>query len=195
VSRHSWKRSGNWAGPKAATYGLTSGGPKAVSAKFADTRPNWLRSRQTSSLRPAPQAWGLYCRQLTPFRSCSAKSLTQSVPASSIVWTGRVALEGRAIHIPDVLADSEYTLTEYQRTFGYRTTLGVPLLREGETIGTLTLTRDEVNPFTEKQIELATTFADQAVIAIQNVRLFDEVQARTRELSESLEQQTATRKC
>jgi GAF domain-containing protein len=106
--------------------------------------------------------------------------------------TGRVALEGRAIHIPDVLADSEYTLTDYQRTFGYRTALGVPLLREGETIGTLALTRDEVNPFTEKQIELATTFADQAVIAIENVRLFDEVQARTRELSESLQQQTAT---
>jgi GAF domain-containing protein len=106
--------------------------------------------------------------------------------------TGRVALEGRAIHIPDVLADSEYTLTDYQRVFGYRTALGVPLLREGETIGTFTLTRDEVNPFTEKQVELATTFADQAVIAIENVRLFDEVQARTRDLSESLEQQTAT---
>jgi GAF domain-containing protein len=106
--------------------------------------------------------------------------------------TGRVALEGRAIHIPDVLADSEYTLTDYQRVFGYRTALGVPLLREGETIGTFTLTRDEVNPFTEKQVELATTFADQAVIAIENVRLFDEVQARTRELSESLQQQTAT---
>jgi GAF domain-containing protein len=105
---------------------------------------------------------------------------------------GRVASESRAIHIPDVMADSEYTLTDYQRTFGYRTALGVPLLREGETIGTLTLTRDLVNPFTDKQIELATTFADQAVIAIENVRLFDEVQARTRELSESLEDLRAT---
>src|SRR5262249_7486640 len=84
------------------------------------------------------------------------------------------------------------TLTEYQRTFGYRTALGVPLLREGETIGTLTLTRDEVNPFTEKQIELATTFADQAVIAIENVRLFESVESRTRELGASLENLRAT---
>jgi GAF domain-containing protein len=106
--------------------------------------------------------------------------------------TGRVALEGRAIHVPDVLADSEYTLTDYQRTFGYRTTLGVPLLREGETIGVMSLTRDEVNPFTEKQIELATSFADQAVIAIENVRLFNSVETRTRELAASLEDLRAT---
>jgi two-component system NtrC family sensor kinase len=102
--------------------------------------------------------------------------------------TGRVALDGRAVHVPDVLADSEYTLTDYQRAFGYRTNLGVPLLRDGETIGVLTIQRDKVDPFTEKQIELATTFADQAVIAIENVRLFEEVQARTRELSRSVEE-------
>src|SRR5262249_37389666 len=106
--------------------------------------------------------------------------------------TGRVALEGKAIHLPDALADAEYQATGYQQAFGYRTILGVPLLREGTTIGVFILTRDEVNPFTDKQIELVTTFADQAVIAIENARLFDEVQARTRELSESLEQQTAT---
>jgi GAF domain-containing protein len=106
--------------------------------------------------------------------------------------TGRVALEGRAIHIPDVLADREYRATGYQKAFGYRTNLGVPLMREGTTIGVFSLTRDKVNPFSEKQIELATTFADQAVIAIENVRLFDEVQARTQELSDSLQQQTAT---
>jgi two-component system, NtrC family, sensor kinase len=106
--------------------------------------------------------------------------------------TGRVALEGKAIHLPDALADPEYQATGYQQAFGYRTILGVPLLREGSTIGVFILTRDEVNAFTDKQIELVTTFADQAVIAIENARLFDEVQARTRELSESLEQQTAT---
>ena len=78
---------------------------------------------------------------------------------------GRVALEGRVVHIPDVLADREYQATGYQKTFGFRTILGVPLLREGTTIGVFALTRDEVNPFTEKQIELVTTFADQAVIA------------------------------
>src|SRR5262245_13648235 len=105
---------------------------------------------------------------------------------------GRVALEGKTVHIPDVLADPEYTATDYQRLGGYRTNLAVPLLREGVAIGVMSLTRAEVRPFTDKQIELVTTFADQAVIAIENVRLFDEVQARTRELSESLQQQTAT---
>src|SRR5262249_9527104 len=106
--------------------------------------------------------------------------------------TGRVSLERRTIHITDVLADPEYHLTEYQKTFGYRTNLGVPLLREGEVTGVFSLTRDVVNPFTDKQIELATTFADQAVIAIENARLFDEVQARTRELTKSLEELRTT---
>src|SRR5215468_10917782 len=119
-------------------------------------------------------------------------SMEHPLKASSGSATGRVALEGRAIHISDVLADPEYQVTGYQQAFGYRTILGVPLLREGTTIGVFVLTRDEVNPFTDKQIELVTTFADQAVIAIENVRLFDEVQRRTQELSESLEQQTAT---
>src|SRR5207249_938370 len=101
-------------------------------------------------------------------------------------------LEGRVVHIPDVLADPEYTYLEGQRLGGYRTVLTVPMLREHVPVGVLSLTRSEVRPFTDKQVELATTFADQAAIAIENVRLFDEVQARTEELGESLQQQTAT---
>jgi GAF domain-containing protein len=96
--------------------------------------------------------------------------------------TGRVALDGQVHHIPDVLADPEYRLTEYQQVFGYRTNLGVPLLREGSTIGVFSLTRNEVSPFTDKQIELVTTFADQAVIAIENARLLTELRQRTNQL-------------
>jgi two-component system, NtrC family, sensor kinase len=105
--------------------------------------------------------------------------------------TGRVALESKVVHIPDVLADPEYNYGA-QPLGGYRAMLGVPLLREGSCIGVMTITRERPQPFTTKQIELVTTFADQAVIAIENVRLFDEVKARTEELSESLQQQTAT---
>src|SRR5262249_42671648 len=103
---------------------------------------------------------------------------------------GRTALEGTIVQIPDAVADPEYTWHEARELLGYRTMLGVPLLREGTPIGVMSLLRLTVQPFTDQQIQLITTFADQAVIAIENVRLFDEVQARTRELSESLEQQT-----
>jgi len=104
---------------------------------------------------------------------------------------GRTALEGRPIQIADVLADPEYEFPEVAKLGSFRTMLGVPLLREGMPIGVIVLQRTEVRPFSEKQIELVTTFADQAVIAIENVRLFDEVQTRTKEVQESLEYQTA----
>jgi signal transduction histidine kinase len=107
--------------------------------------------------------------------------------------TGRTLLEGKLIHLPDVHADSDYAFSEGQKLSGDpRTFLGVPLLREGNPVGALVLARRAVRPFSKKQIELVTTFADQAVIAIENVRLFDEVQARTTDLQESLQQQTAT---
>jgi signal transduction histidine kinase/CheY-like chemotaxis protein len=96
--------------------------------------------------------------------------------------TGRALLEGKVVHIPDVQADPEYSWVEGQKLGGYRTIVGVPMLREGIPIGVLTLTRSEVRPFTEKQIELVTTFADQAAIAIENVRLFDEIQDKSRQL-------------
>jgi signal transduction histidine kinase len=96
-------------------------------------------------------------------------------------------LEGHSVHIPDVKADPAYTSVEMQRLGDYRTVLAVPMLREGVATGVLSLTRTEMRPFTEKQIELASTFADQAAIAIENVRLFESIEARTRELGQSLE--------
>ena len=100
---------------------------------------------------------------------------------------GRAALDGQIVHIPDVLEDAEYTWWESQKVGKYRAVLAVPLMREGLPIGVLGLTRLEPQSFTDKQIELLTTFADQAVIAIENVRLFESVEARTRELAKSLE--------
>jgi signal transduction histidine kinase len=98
---------------------------------------------------------------------------------------GRALLEGRVIHIPDVLVDPEYTWVAAQKLGGFRTILGVPMLREGVVIGVLALMRSEVQPFTDKQIELVSTFADQAAIAIENVRLFDEIQDKSRQLADA----------
>jgi two-component system, NtrC family, sensor kinase len=109
--------------------------------------------------------------------------------------TGRAILECRTVHVDDIAALLE---TEYpdakpsQLVVGHRTTLATPMLREGDPVGAILLRRNEVRPFTPKQIALLQTFADQAVIAIENTRLFEEVQARTKELQESLEYQTAT---
>jgi two-component system, NtrC family, sensor kinase len=110
------------------------------------------------------------------------------VRAERATIMGRTLLEGRMIHVPDVHADPDFTFSEAQRLSGDpRTFLGVPLLREGNPVGALLLSRWTVRPFTGRQIELVRTFADQAVIAIENVRLFDEVQARTKELAASLD--------
>jgi signal transduction histidine kinase len=104
--------------------------------------------------------------------------------------TGRVLLEGKPVHIIDVLADPEYTLAEAQKKGGFRTMLAVPLLREGIPVGVLHVLRTSVQPFTDKQIELVETFADQAAIAIENVRLFDEIQDKSRQLAEASERKS-----
>jgi GAF domain-containing protein len=106
--------------------------------------------------------------------------------------TGRAIVEGKIVHVPDVFEDTEYTNWEAQKLNRYRAVLGVPLLREGVPMGVFALTRFAPRPFTEKQIELVSIFADQAAIAIENVRLFESVEARTRELATSLEELRTT---
>src|SRR5262245_14926825 len=138
--------------------------------------------------RPSGAAYRLAAAyQATPENKGYLENLSIEPGRASCV--GRTLLEGKVVHIHDIVEDPEYALSH---ATGYRTMLGVPLLREGMPIGVIALVRTKVRPFTEKQIQLVSTFADQAVIAIENVRLFEAEQARSRELSESPEQQTAT---
>ena len=133
------------------------------------------------------QKGGVFFRAETYGFSAEFMDYVRSIPIEPErgTVTGRTLLEGRIIHIPDVQADPDYTWAEAQRLGGYRTIVGVPMLREGMVTGVLALTRDQVRPFTEKQIELVSTFADQAAIAIENVRLFDEIQDKSRQLAEA----------
>jgi GAF domain-containing protein len=107
-------------------------------------------------------------------------------------FVGRAFLTGELVHLPDVLADPECTFVEAPTIGQFRSALGVPLIKQGQVVGVFALARPEPGGFTDREIELVRTFADQALIAIENVRLFDEVQAKTRDLTESLQQQTAT---
>ena len=114
------------------------------------------------------------------------------IPLERGSLVGRTALERSTVHLPDCLSDPEFTYQHHQRVGAFRSVLGVPLLRDGTPVGVFSLLRTAAKPFSDKQIELVETFADQAVIAIENARLFAEVQARTTELTTALEQQTAT---
>jgi GAF domain-containing protein/HAMP domain-containing protein len=136
-------------------------------------------------------SWGADYGFSPEYKSFMQRELPRLKPGRGSL-SGRIALERATVHIPDFQADSELKWQEAYEIGHTETLLGVPLLRDGALIGVLGLVRTKVRPFTEAQIELVNTFADQAVIAIENVRLFDDVQKRTEELSASLDQQTAT---
>jgi signal transduction histidine kinase len=135
-------------------------------------------NRQTGAVYRQVASYG-YSREFIAFMDTHPLELGRGTVV------GRTVVEGGPIQIPDVLADPEYKFIEGAKVGGTRTMLGVPLLREGTPIGVIVLSRTRVEPFTDKQIELVTTFADQAVIAIENVRLFDEIQDKSRQLAEA----------
>jgi PAS domain S-box-containing protein len=148
---------------------------------LVETVARLCRSEQTAMYRRRDDkyhlvaAWGM---------SEEAKQFARTHPLSADrgSLTGRVILERRAVHVPDVLQDPEYTYSEGQKAIGYHSLLGIPLLREDALLGVFAISRTRLEPYTDKEIELATTFADQAVIAIENARLFEELRERQAEL-------------
>ena len=150
-------------------------------ATLCDADHAWLFQREGKEL----QWLASYGHSTDVHEKIRSYFSTFRVPIDRGAVTGRAALEGRTIHVSDVLADPEYALSDLQQIASYRAALGVPLLRKGEVVGVIFVAKPAPQPFTEKQIELVTTFADQALIAIENTRLVSE-------LRESLQQQTAT---
>ena len=153
-------------------------------AQLCEADTGIIRRREGDSY-PLAATFGLTAEQRDHFAQYSTQPDRGSV-------FGRTILDRRTTHVQDVVTDPEYNRPRLQEFVSVRTGLGVPLMRQGTVVGVFTLQRKEPRPFTPKQIELVETFADQAVIAIENVRLFDEVQKRTDDLTESLQQQTAT---
>src|SRR5215204_6557165 len=141
--------------------------------------------RREGDAYPVAATYGLTEKQRDHF------AIYPTSPGRESVF-GRAVMECRTIHVPDVLADPEYNRPQLQDFVAVRAMLGVPLMRDGCPVGVFTLQRREPQPYSQQQIDLVTTFADQAVIAIENARLFEEVQARTADLSVALQQQTAT---
>jgi signal transduction histidine kinase/CheY-like chemotaxis protein len=130
-----------------------------------------------------PKDVGYYCAASYGFPPEYVEYVqTMTFPPGRGSVVGRIQLDGKPVQIPDVLADPDYTLREAQRLGGFRTHLGVPLLGEGNLIGVILVSRTTVRPFNDEQVALVTTFADQAVIAIENARLFDELQEKSRQL-------------
>jgi signal transduction histidine kinase/HAMP domain-containing protein len=167
---------------------------KLISRSTFDLKPVLGTLIETAARLCNAEAGNIWRQEGDRFQSLGSYGLTEEVrrfiaeshPAAGRgTLVGRTVIEGRPIHIHDVRQDPEYTWSEAVERAGLRTMLGVPLMRQGVPIGAFSLHRLSVHPFTEKQIELVTTFADQAVIAMENVRLLTE-------LRESLEQQTAT---
>jgi GAF domain-containing protein len=173
-----------------------------ISRSTADVQPVLDTVVETAARLCGADSAGVYIREGEVYRPVASSFSAAEpefwarvrqrtlVPGRSSM-TGRVALEGKVVHITDIRADPDFALPETLAS-GRRTMLGVPLLRDGEPIGVISLSRKRAEPFTERQIKLVRTFADQAVIAMENARLLGELQTRTRDLEESLEYQTAT---